>query len=438
MKKHPPYWSLAAFLLFSSAIYGQSIGIGTTTPNASAQLDISSTARGLLIPRMTTAVIGEIGNPAKGLMVFDSSQNQLMVNMGTPGAPDWENIINNSGWSLSGNNNYGYLGTLSFNPLQFVAEGENAGRIDASNVALGTNALQYSQGSNNTAFGSYAMFQGTGSNAVAIGQNTLFNNSGVYNIGIGASAGYGMTSGRDNIAMGRSALEDNDIGSYNIGIGAVALASTTASEYNTVVGFNSAQGYDMGYNNVFLGANNDVNGVGYYNVIAIGQGVICTASSQARIGNSATNSIGGYAGWTNFSDGRYKKNMKEDVKGLDFIMRLRPITYNLDVSGIRSHLGQKAPVDAGTQQSIAAREQEVLSGFAAQEVEAAAAASGYDFSGVDKPKNANDFFGLRYGDFVVPLVKAVQEQQTLIEAMQKQVTALQEQNKLLMELINKK
>ena len=58
--------------------------------------------------------------------------------------------------------------------------------------------------------------------------------------------------------------------------------------------------YDNGYNNVFVGANNDVNGAGYYNVIAIGQAVVCTASSQARFGNSATNSIGGYANWTNF------------------------------------------------------------------------------------------------------------------------------------------
>lgn len=57
----------------------------------------------------------------------------------------------------------------------------------------------------------------------------------------------------------------------------------------------------------------------------------------------------------------------EGVKGLDFIMRLRPITYHLDVTGIRSHLGQKAPADEGTRQSIASREGEVLSGFAAQD-----------------------------------------------------------------------
>ena len=207
------------------------------------------------------------------------------------------------------------------------------------------------------------------------------------------------------------------------------MQNTTNSNYNTAIGSNTGRAFDNGYNNVFLGANCDVNGAGYYNVIAIGQGVICTASDQAIIGNSATNSIGGYADWTNFSDGRYKKNMKEGVKGLDFIMRLRPITYNLDVTGIRSPLGQKSPADAGTQQSIAAREREVLSGFAAQEVEAAASASGYDFSGVDKPKNANAFYWLRYGDFVVPLVKAVQEQQKMIVALQQEVAELKQQLK---------
>jgi len=40
---------------------------------------------------------------------------------------------------------------------------------------------------------------------------------------------------------------------------------------------------------------------------------------------------------------------------------------------------------------------------------------GYDFNGVDKPKNENDFYGLRYAEFVVPLVKGMQEQQDIIE-----------------------
>jgi hypothetical protein len=421
------------FTFLCLAVWGmsgaQSVGIGTTSPNSSAQLDISSTTRGLLIPRMTTTAISAIPNPAKGLMVYDTVQNQLLVNMGTPDSAAWQNIISNSGWSLSGNYGYGTLGTWGAGvPINFVAAGQPSGRMDGTNVAFGNNALQTNfAGTNNVAIGSFAGYQGWGTSSVAIGQNAMWENYGNYNIAIGLDAGFGMTTGADNIAMGREALQGNDLGNYNIAIGAAALASTNASEFNTVVGFNSAQGYNNGYNNVFLGANNDVNGAGYYNVIAIGQAVVCTASSQARFGNSATNSIGGYANWTNFSDVRYKKNVREDVKGLDFIMRLRPITYNLDVTGIRNHLGQKAPADVGTRQSITEREAEVFSGFAAQEVEAAAAASGYEFSGVDKPKNDKDFYGLRYGDFVVPLVKAMQEQQKMIEELRQEVAELKKQ-----------
>ena len=48
-------------------------------------------------------------------------------------------------------------------------------------------------------------------------------------------------------------------------------------------------------------------------------------------------------------------------------------------------------------------------GFIAQEVEAAAKNVGYTFDGVDAPKNENDLYGIRYAEFVVPLVKSVQE-----------------------------
>jgi len=49
---------------------------------------------------------------------------------------------------------------------------------------------------------------------------------------------------------------------------------------------------------------------------------------------------------------------------------------------------------------------------------------GFDFSGVDASKNENDFYALRYAEFVVPLVKAVQEQQEIIEDQQKQIDEL--------------
>jgi hypothetical protein len=53
-------------------------------------------------------------------------------------------------------------------------------------------------------------------------------------------------------------------------------------------------------------------------------------------------------------------------------------------------------------------------------VEQAAKQVGYDFSGVDAPKNDKDLYGLRYAEFVVPLVKGMQEQQKMIEELQSQ------------------
>jgi hypothetical protein len=74
-------------------------------------------------------------------------------------------------------------------------------------------------------------------------------------------------------------------------------------------------------------------------------------------------------------------------------------------------------------------------GFVAQEVEEAANQLNYDFGGVDKPKNDKDFYGLRYAEFVVPLVKAVQElNQKTEEENKKLKEELAELRKLVMEL----
>jgi hypothetical protein len=409
---------------------------------------------------MDSNAVKAIVSPAPGLMVYDSSRKQLLVNMGTAGVPDWENIVAKSGWSLTGNAGtagQAFIGTTDFAPIYLAIRGDTIGRLNGDNIAFGGAAasgggstdialgngalttggedciaLGYIALNQNTGFGNIGLGQQvlqfcTGDNNVAIGNFSLFENTASENVALGYNAATSNTTGSGNTAVGSQAMGANLTGTGNTAIGNNALGATSNSWYNTVVGDNSGVNFDNGYNNVFVGANNDVNGAGYFNVIAIGQAVVCTASSQARIGNSATNSIGGYANWTNFSDGRYKKNMQENVKGLDFIMRLRPLTYHLDVTGIRAHLGQGVVKDEGTRRSIADREAEVLSGFAAQQVEAAAAASGYDFSGVDKPKNDKDFYGLRYGDFVVPLVKAVQEQQKMIEALQQEVAELKKQ-----------
>ncbi|VXB17731.1 conserved hypothetical protein [Flavobacterium sp. 9AF] len=62
---------LGLFFCFENAL-GQ-VGINTTTPDASSMLDITSTTKGLLIPRMTTAQKTAIVSPANGLIVFDTN-----------------------------------------------------------------------------------------------------------------------------------------------------------------------------------------------------------------------------------------------------------------------------------------------------------------------------------------------------------------------------
>jgi hypothetical protein len=82
------------------------------------------------------------------------------------------------------------------------------------------------------------------------------------------------------------------------------------------------------------------------------------------------------------------------------------------------------PVSAAYEAEVRRNDQIRYSGFIAQEVEAAAQKAGYSFSGVDGPKNEKDNYGLRYAEFVVPLVKAVQEQQRLIEQQQQLIEKL--------------
>ena len=68
-----------------------------------------------------------------------------------------------------------------------------------------------------------------------------------------------------------------------------------------------------------------------------------------------------------------------------------------------------------------------MTGFIAQEVEQAAKEVGYDFSGVRAPENKDELYSIGYSEFVVPLVKAVQEQQKMIEELQKQNAEMQKE-----------
>jgi hypothetical protein len=66
-----------SLVLASSLASHAQVGIGTSTPNASAELDVSSTTKGFLPPRLTAAQRDAITSPAVGLVIFNTSTNCL-------------------------------------------------------------------------------------------------------------------------------------------------------------------------------------------------------------------------------------------------------------------------------------------------------------------------------------------------------------------------
>ena len=127
--------------------------------------------------------------------------------------------------------------------------------------------------------------------------------------------------------------------------------------------------------------------------------------------------------WSTYSDERVKTDVRDDVHGLDFITRLRPITYHRDIDRQAELTGNKPTRDFPEKYDI---ERIKFSGFLAQQVEHAAQEVGYEFSGVTPPPNDNQLYTVSYEQFVVPLVKAVQEQQDMILELQAEVEALRQ------------
>lgn len=309
------------------------------------------------------------------------------------------------------------------------------------NTALGFSSLVNNiVGINNTALGSSALYYNKGDNNTAIGFKSLYNNnSGTYNTASGAYALLNNTTGTNNTSTGFLSLVSNIVGANNTAMGYSSLYNNIGSN-NTAIGNSALYTNNVGYSNTAIGNRAFVNGQNFSNSTALGNNSNVTASNQVVLGNVSITQIGAYvSGITNLSDSRFKKNVKEDVHGLDFIMKLKPVTYNLDVKKLNAFLGiertknnnlsdeENAKISTIEEEGAKEKEAIVSSGFLAQDVERAAKEVNYNFDGLKKPVNEKDHYGLNYTEFVVPLVKAVQEQQKMIDEQQKQNLEQQKQ-----------
>ena len=414
------------------------IGIGTTSPlqklDVNGNINIRS-GFGLFIDNHKVVRIDSIlantflgvGSGSNNVGVFNTGSGYQSLFSNTSG-----NYNTGSGYqSLFSNSTGGFNTSAGFQSLYFNTSGDAntangsyalfANTTGAANTATGYGALYFnSTGVYNSAHGWGALFYNTtGTYNTASGYQALYSNgTGSINTAYGSQALYGNTIGNYNTAIGNGALYYNVSGYFNTAVGFSALYNTTASWSNTALGDRAGATYNNGWNNTFIGAGADAVNPDIYNSIALGNFSNVYAPNQVRVGNSSTTSIGGFANWTNVSDGRVKKNIKENVPGLAFINKLKAVTYNLDLEAA-DKITQPPPrkdkegkIIAPAQVEINARkakEQIIYTGFVAQDVEKAAKELNYDFSGVDAAKNSKDLYGLRYSDFVVPLVKAVQE-----------------------------
>jgi len=426
MKKHF-FLLLVSITLLNSYSFSQNIAINSSgaLPDTSAMLDVSSTVKGLLVPRVTTTQQNAIPLPAKGLIVYNTSTNTVNVNVGSSASPSWSAVSfgsggSSGGWSLSGNSSTGssnYIGTSDGQPLIFKVNGTTAGYLGLSGSSFATSfGVSSSAGFKSTAIGGSASAS-SNNEATAVGYGT--NAAGYRSVAIGTGAST-SSSKNETIAIGPGASAASYRG---ITIGSGASVSSSNND-NMAVGVNaSATGYQataIGY-----GASATAQ-----NSTAIGNGASVSTANYISIGNTSVTAIRGQVNFTTYSDGRFKRNIRENVHGLDFIMQLRPVTYTWDIHHFNAHARgndytmHNIAYNETDEAAIRAKEKITYTGFIAQEVEQAAIRSQFNFSGVLKPADNKDAYSLSYAEFVVPLVKATQELNQKISDQQKQIEEL--------------
>ena len=281
----------------------------------------------------------------------------------------------------------------------------------SSNTAVGNYCLRGNYiGSNNSALGSYVTFGGDFNNSTAIGASATIHGSNAVAIGQSAT-GYGYST---VIGSGATA---SGIKSTAIGAGTTASGanSTVLGWGSNAAGTNSitigSGAYASGVDSISFGRGAYASGVdsisfgtgaytGGANSIAIGSGVASSANS-IKIGNSAIISASVQVAWTITSDRRWKSDIKPSNLGLDFINKLRPVSY------LRKNDETK----------------KIEYGFIAQELEETLNKIGISSAGI-LTKDSQGMYGVRYNDFIAPMVKAIQEQQTQIEELKALVKQL--------------
>lgn len=279
---------------------------------------------------------------------------------------------------------------LGLNSGNFTLGG--TGSEGSYNVALGSNIMtQLTTGYANCGLGSQALMLITsGYQNVALGRYTMYNiTTGYNNTAAGFQVLYNSTTAFMNTAMGTQSMFNNINGNMNSAFGYYSLYSNQNGIRNTAVGYISLYGNLTGNDNTAIGHQSLYNLTGGNNNIGIGSDAQVpsnTGSNQVRIGNTLITYAGVQVAWSVTSDRKWKENIKDTELGLEFINKLRPVSY------FRKNDGSK----------------KTEFGFIAQEVEEVLNETGSVNPGIIS-KDDNGNYEMRYNDLFAPMVKAIQE-----------------------------
>lgn len=269
---------------FSTTFAQKNVGIGTTTPDNSAVLDINSSDKGLLIPRMSLLQRNAINNPADGLMVYQTGeQGGFYFFEGKTN--EWKPITEakavagvDGDWTLQGNaaGATDFIGTTNSQDLRFKVNNTAYGYLNnlREGIFLGKNS---------------GLAIPTGVNNVGIGTNVLkVATSGWGNAGFGYFSLASTTTGAGNLAIGGSAMRYGTTGNFNVAIGLNAALNTN-SDNNVAIGRDAFRTNVSGQNNVAIGYLAGRNATGSANVfIGYGAGFSETGNNKLYIATSAT------------------------------------------------------------------------------------------------------------------------------------------------------
>lgn len=240
--------TVSLFLLSTTCLLAQNVGIGTDNPDGSAKLEISSTNSGVLLPRVALTGTGSaspITSPATSLLVY----NTATVSDVTPGyyywtGSAWERLQpasegSSTAWDEAGNTGTGstFLGTTGAFALPFRTNNTERMRLSSTgDVGIGlttpTNRLDISEGTRTgthsstcglyvtsnagTASNGFEFRHINGTQGIGLGYNTI------YAAGSDANQGLGIaTKGTGNLWLGTNGFTNLMIlgASGNVGVG---------------------------------------------------------------------------------------------------------------------------------------------------------------------------------------------------------------------------